>query len=193
MKKIFLLLTIAVLSFSNIHAQTIVGKWKCSNDILEGLGLGFDSMKGDYTFYKDGRFKLYIKGRKRSGRQGGGVSLSAKPYKNTSSHTIMYIKASGTYNVENGRITTTVKPNNVKTYVSASSNPPRIPDAQTTNYEYYDMVRKDRSYGDSSYMSETQANMIREEKSYMWSWRNVSITLTPDSLVIGKAIKCRRK
>lgn len=51
---------------------------------------------------------------------------------------------------------------------------------------------QERSYDRASSVADVQSNMIRAKKYFMWSWRDLSVRQTPDSLVIGKIIKCSR-
>ena len=57
----FLLLAMAY----SVQAQDITGKWKCSKELLDRLQLRYDTMKGHYTFKKNGKFTLRIKGTKK--------------------------------------------------------------------------------------------------------------------------------
>ena len=104
----------------------------------------------------------------------------------------MYFKAKGRYKVENGRITTNVNPKDVKAYVDISAKPPKIADAKTSNLDYYITEISEDSYNSSATMADVQSTMIRAEKWFMWSWRDLSIRLTTDSLVIGRIIKCSK-
>ena len=82
-----------------------------------------------------------------------------------------------------------VKPKDVKVYVDEGANPPCIPDITTSDYEYRDIEDQRLRYNDNSYKASIQANMIKTEKWFMWSWRDLSVRQTGDSLVIGKIIK----
>lgn len=94
--------------------------------------------------------------------------------------------------IKDGKITTVVKPEDVKPYVSISEKQPRIPDTITSDYEYRMIEMKTRAYKEASLVADVQSNMIRAEKYFMWSWRDLSVRHTADSLVIGKIIKCSR-
>lgn len=77
----------------------------------------------------------------------------------------------------------------MKVYVDEGTNPPCIPDINTSDYEYREIEAQRRRYNDNSYKANIQANMIKAEKWFMWSWRDLSVRQTGDSLVIGKIIK----
>ena len=107
----------------SMSAQDITGKWECSKELLDRLQLRYDTMKGHYTFKKNGKFTLRIKGTK------------------------------------------------------------------TNDFDYSMIQFYNKLYDSDSSQADIQANMIRAEKWFMWSWRDLSVRQTGDSLVIGKIIK----
>lgn len=192
MKKLNIIFFLLLGLVTAVQAQDIVGKWKCSKEILDRLNLGYEVINGYYTFSKNGKFKLKIKGSKSITRFNTGIDQFSKIYKTPSKHRNFYIKASGKYMIKDGKITTVVKPEDVKPYVSISEKQPRIPDTSTSDYEYRMIEMKTRAYNEASLVADVQSNMIRAEKYFMWSWRDLSVRQTADSLVIGKIIKCSR-
>lgn len=78
MIRLLLIFTVMLLTLSNVSAQDITGKWKCSKEILGRLNLGYDYINGYYKFYRNGKFKLLVKGRKRTGRYRGGSAARSK-------------------------------------------------------------------------------------------------------------------
>lgn len=177
----------------SMQAQDITGKWKCSKEILDRLNLGYEDISGHYTFYKNGKFKLRIKGNKRTRRYNTGIGQNAKTYTTHSNHRNLSIKASGKYMVKDGKITTVVRPKDVKSYVDISARQPKIPDTSTGDYEYRKIAMQELHYDKASSVADVQSNMIRAEKYFMWSWRDLSVRQEGDSLVIGKIIKCSKK
>ena len=107
----------------SMSAQDITGKWECSKELLDRLQLRYDTMKGHYTFKKNGKFTLRIKGTK------------------------------------------------------------------TNDFDYSMIQFYNKLYDSDSSQADIQANMIRAEKWFMWSWRDLSVRQTADSLIIGKIIK----
>lgn len=95
--------------------------------------------------------------------------------------------------VKDGKITTVVRPKDVKSYVDISAQQPKIPNTSTGDYEYRKIAMQELHYDNASSISDVQSNMIRAEKYFMWSWRDLSVRQEGDSLVIGKIIKCSRK
>ena len=178
----------------SMQAQDITGKWKCSTEILDRLNLGYEDISGHYTYYKNGKFKLRIKGRKRTLRSSVGVDhIESKPYRIHSQQRTMSIKASGRYVINGGRITTKIRPKDVKTYVDISARQPKPLDMNSGKYSMIQHDIQERSYDRASSIADVQSNMIRAEKYFMWSWRDLSVRQEGDSLVIGKIIKCSRK
>lgn len=193
MKKLRLILVLLLGMVASMQAQDITGKWKCSKEILDRLNLGYEDISGHYTFYKNGKFKLRIKGNKRTRRYNTGIGQNAKTYTTHSNHRNLSIKASGKYMVKDGKITTVVRPKDVKSYVDISARQPKIPDTSTGDYEYRKIAMQELHYDKASSVADVQSNMIRAEKYFMWSWRDLSVRQEGDSLVIGKIIKCSRK
>lgn len=182
----FLLLSVAY----SMSAQDITGKWECSKELLDRLQLRYDTMKGHYTFKKNGKFTLRIKGTKTIIKNYGGINLRTnKFYTRHSTYRPLSIKVSGKYVVKDGKVSAYVKLKDVKVNVGISARTPRIPDADTNDFDYSMIQFYNKLYDSDSSQADIQANMIRAEKWFMWSWRDLSVRQTGDSLIIGKIIK----
>ena len=182
----FLLLSVAY----SMSAQDITGKWECSKELLDRLQLRYDTMKGHYTFKKNGKFTLRIKGTKTIIKNYGGINLRTnKFYTRHSTYRPLSIKVSGKYVVKDGKVSAYVKLKDVKVNVGISARTPRIPDADTNDFDYSMIQFYNKLYDSDSSQADIQANMIRAEKWFMWSWRDLSVRQTADSLIIGKIIK----
>ena len=174
----------------SMSAQDITGKWECSKELLDRLQLRYDTMKGQYTFKKNGKFTLRIKGTKTIIKNYGGINLRTnKFYTRHSTYRPLSIKVSGKYVVKDGKVSAYVKLKDVKVNVGISARTPRIPDADTNDFDYSMIQFYNKLYDSDSSQADIQANMIKAEKWFMWSWRDLSVRQTGDSLVIGKIIK----
>ena len=174
----------------SMSAQDITGKWECSKELLDRLQLRYDTMKGHYTFKKNGKFTLRIKGTKNIMKYSGGIALrSNKFYTSHSTHRPLSIKVSGKYVVKDGKVSAYVKLKDVRVNVGISARLPRIPDANTNEFDYRMTNFYNDLYNKDSFETDIQSNMIRAEKWFMWSWRDLSVRQTADSLIIGKIIK----
>lgn len=174
----------------SVQAQDITGKWKCSKELLDRLQLHNDNIKGYYTFKKNGKFKLRIKGTKTIIKNYGGIELRTnKFYTRHSTYRPLSIKVSGKYEVKDGKVSAYVKLKDVKVYVGISARLPRIPDANTSEYDYRMTQFYNERYDFDTSETDIQANMIKAEKWFMWSWRDLSVRQAGDSLIIGKIIK----
>ena len=91
--------------------------------------------------------------------------------------------------VKDGKVSAYVKLKDVKVNVGISARTPRIPDADTNDFDYSMIQFYNKLYDSDSSQADIQANMIRAEKWFMWSWRDLSVRQTADSLIIGKIIK----
>ena len=119
MKRFCIIFFLLLAMTYSAQAQDITGKWKCSKELLDRLQLRYDTMKGHYTFKKNGKFTLRIKG----------------------------------------------------------------------DFDYSMIQFYNKLYDSDSSQADIQANMIKAEKWFMWSWRDLFVRQTGDSLVIGKIIK----
>ena len=174
----------------SMSAQDITGKWECSKELLDRLQLRYDTMKGHYTFKKNGKFILRIKGTKTIIKNYGGINLRTnKFYTRHSTYRPLSIKVSGKYEVKDGKVSAYVKQKDVKVNVGISARLPRIPDANTNEFDYRMTNFYNDLYNKDSFETDIQSNMIRAEKWFMWSWRDLSVRQTADSLIIGKIIK----
>ena len=174
----------------SVQAQDITGKWKCSKELLGRLQLRYDNIKGYYVFKKNGKFILMIKGTKTIIKNYGGINLRTnKFYTRHSTYRPLSIKVSGKYEVKDGKVSAYVKLKDVKVNVGISARTPRIPDADTNDFDYSMIQFYNKLYDSDSSQADIQANMIRAEKWFMWSWRDLSVRQTADSLIIGKIIK----
>ena len=174
----------------SMSAQDITGKWKCSKELLGRLQLRYDNIKGYYVFKKNGKFILRIKGTKTIIKNYGGINLRTnKFYTRHSTYRPLSIKVSGKYEVKDGKVSAYVKQKDVKVNVGISARLPRIPDANTNEYDYRMTDFYNDLYNKDSFDTDIQSNMIRAEKWFMWSWRDLSVRQTADSLIIGKIIK----
>ena len=174
----------------SMSAQDITGKWECSKELLDRLQLRYNTIKGHYTFKKNGKFTLRIKGTKNIMKYSGGIALrSNKFYTSHSTHRPLSIKVSGKYVVKDGKVSAYVKLKDVKVNVGISARLPRIPDANTNEFDYRMTNFYNDLYNKDSFETDIQSNMIRAEKWFMWSWRDLSVRQTADSLIIGKIIK----
>ena len=174
----------------SMSAQDITGKWECSKELLDRLQLRYDNIKGYYVFKKNGKFILMIKGTKTIIKNYGGINLRTnKFYTRHSTYRPLSIKVSGKYEVKDGKVSAYVKQKDVKVNVGISARLPRIPDANTNEYDYRMTNFYNDLYNKDSFDTDIQSNMIRAEKWFMWSWRDLSVRQTADSLIIGKIIK----
>ena len=105
MKRFYIIFFLLLAMAYSVQAQDITGKWKCSKELLDRLQLRYDTMKGHYTFKKNGKFTLRIKGTKNIMKYSGGIALrSNKFYTSHSTHRPLSIKVSGKYVVKDGKV-----------------------------------------------------------------------------------------
>ena len=192
MKKVMFILTAILMMVVSANAKGITGKWKCSKEFIEGLGLHYDQMKGHYKFKKDGTFTVKINGIERTvaysetGRGPKADITHANPRQ-------MYIKVKGTYKIVNDSISTTVRPEDVKCYIQPGRDYPDPPDASDNKYALIEKKWKQDLYDREVFWSETQAQTVKNELMHVWRWDKEPVVITKKTLSIGNKATFKRK
>ncbi len=194
MKKILLLLLL-LLTISHTNAQGIVGKWRCTHEFLQDLGLRYENMQGYYVFKKNGKFTVKISGNNKITNARRYDYFNGKEYTMYAKHAnfrIMSVKAKGRYKIVDGRITTYVKSNSAKCYVSPGYEQPEINGTEGV-YAQLELWGLDTNYSSASVMADFQEKTIKKEKRGLWTWTNASLHFHGDTLTVGKFIRMVRK
>lgn len=121
MRKLLFIIVSVLCLFPSVRAQSIVGKWKCPKEFLNSFDLSYyyEDLKGYCKFTKDGKFTMKIKGSYQVDWPSGNFDYVWKKPNRTKSakYQNMYIKATGTYKIENNRITTTIGEDGLYCYI----------------------------------------------------------------------------
>ncbi|MDE6807472.1 MAG: hypothetical protein K2I98_03310 [Prevotella sp.] len=192
MKRFCLIITLIVSTFSAANAGGITGKWKCSKEFIDGLGLYYDQMKGHYKFKKNGTFIVEINGVERTVAFSE-VSRGLKAKFIHANHRQMYIKVKGTYKIVNDSISTTVRPEDVKCYIQPGQDYPAPPDANDNRYTLAEKEWKQDLYDKEVFWSETQAQTVKNELMHIWIWNKEPVTVNKKTLTIGNKTTFTRK
>lgn len=160
-------------ALSYTHAQSIVGKWKCSKEFLELLGLNSNNIRGRYRFRKDSTFTVSI-------NAGSMRWPSGNPNRS------VYVVAKGRYSIANNKITTFVKPDDIDCNVDFNVEDPDFPPSGM--WRRVSAATYDSNMAEASFQEAT----LRREKYFLWKWLNAPFMLKKDSLVIGGLIELRR-
>ena len=126
---------------SSAQARGIVGKWYCTNAFLDSLGQAyyFDDINGSIEFKEDGRFTLLIDGSQLVSRSSSaaGKAWGTPSYmkRKKAIYRNLYVKVAGSYQVHDGRITTTVSPKDVVCFVSSGRESPKLADMDASELE----------------------------------------------------------
>lgn len=176
---------------SSAQARGIVGKWYCTNAFLDSLGQAyyFDDINGSIEFKEDGRFTLLIDGSQLVSRSSSaaGKAWGTPSYmkRKKAIYRNLYVKVAGSYQVHDGRITTTVSPKDVVCFVSSGRESPKLADMDDSELEARWKQHRQLVYEQAETNSERQANTIKTEKEYLWVWNNEPIVITADSISVG--------
>lgn len=191
MKKLLSLFYLTVSLLMSVQAKGIVGKWYCTNAYLDSLGLAyyFDDINGSIEFKEDGRFTLLIDGSQLVSRSSSaaGKAWGTPSYmkRKKAIYRNLYVKVAGSYQVHDGRITTTVSPKDVVCFVSSGRESPKLADMDDSELEARWKQHRQLVYEQAETNSERQANTIKTEKEYLWVWNNEPIVITADSISVG--------
>ena len=192
MKKYYLIITIIIGLVSTANAGGITGKWKCSKEFIDSLGLYYDQMKGHYKFKKNGTFTVEINGVERT-TSFGEVGSGVKPVYVHAKHRQMYIKVKGTYKIVNDSISTTVRPEDVKCHIQPGQDYPEVPDANDGRYAMLDKEWQQRMYDREVFWNETQAQTVKTELMHVWIWDKEPVKVGKKTLTIGDKATFIRK
>ena len=191
MKKLILATLVLFSLFQSVQARGIVGKWYCTNAFLDSLGQAyyFDDINGSIEFKEDGRFALLIDGSQLVSRSSSaaGKAWGTPSYmkRKKAIYRNLYVKVAGSYQVHDGRITTTVSPKDVVCFVSSGRESPKLADMDDSELEARWKQHRQLVYEQAETNSERQANTIKTEKEYLWVWNNEPIVITADSISVG--------
>lgn len=191
MKKLILAALVLFSLFQSVQARGIVGKWYCTNAFLDSLGQAyyFDDINGSIEFKEDGRFTLLIDGSQLVSRSSSaaGKAWGTPSYmkRKKAIYRNLYVKVAGSYQVHDGRITTTVSPKDVVCFVSSGRESPKLADMDDSELEARWKQHRQLVYEQAETNSERQANTIKTEKEYLWVWNNEPIVITADSISVG--------
>ena len=192
MKKYYLIITIIIGLVSTANAGGITGKWKCSKEFINSLGVYYDEMNGHYKFKKNGTFTVKINGVKRTVAYGD-TGRELKADITHAKHRQMYIKVKGTYKIVNDSISTTVRPEDVKCYIQPGQDCPTPPDANDNRYvqstKYFEQLLYDREV----LWNETQAQTVKNELMHLWIWDKEPVKVGKKTLTIGDKATFIRK
>lgn len=191
MKKLILATLVLFSLFQSVQARGIVGKWYCTNAFLDSLGQAyyFDDINGSIEFKEDGWFTLLIDGSQLVSRSSSaaGKAWGTPSYmkRKKAIYRNLYVKVAGSYQVHDGRITTTVSPKDVVCFVSSGRESPKLADMDDSELEARWKQHRQLVYEQAETNSERQANTIKTEKEYLWVWNNEPIVITADSISVG--------
>ena len=192
MKKVLFILTAILTIALSANAKGITGKWKCSKEFLDGLELGYSDMHGHYKFKKNGTFTLKINGIERTSSFAE-VGSGRKPVYVHAKHRQMYIKVKGTYKIENDRISTIVRLEDVKCHIQPGQDYPAPPDVNDSRWAVAMKNFEQHMYDQELVWNEAQKQTVKNEKMHIWTWDKEPITLTKETLTVGdKAVFKRR-
>lgn len=197
--RIFISTIVSLLFFIvSVQAQDIVGKWYCSNEFLDSLGVSsyYDDLSGSIEFNKDATFVLRIEG---SGLVSRSSAFTEKAWgtplhrRRKTRYRNLFVRVKGTFCVESGRVTTTVVPQDVICYVGSGRKSQNLSDVEDDEFEMKWKLFQQSAYENAESNAERMANTIKTERKHLWEWNNEHIMVTDDSLLVGNGKKFIKK
>lgn len=185
MKRVLSLSCIVFALCMSSHAQTIVGKWECTPEFLDGMGLKYDELRGYCKFKKNGLFEIKINGMKRMVRTSLVSNFGKRPVKVSSVHRMMRIKVKGSFAVEDGRISTVVAPEDVHCFIDPGLELPKEPDVADSDYAVRRREMEQRRYDRAAFEANVQAQTVKNDLMRSWRWKGEPLEVTEKSLLVG--------
>ena len=176
-----LLLTIVLSLFcACAFPQKITGKWKPLPEVSNGFSSVYESVDCSYNFKKNGELIIKIKGSRNLDK---GYAIPEKK------HLLQgVVEIKGKYVIQDGKISSFVENEGVKTYASDSKS--NYGSLMTDSVSY--IVKTFREEDRNSKRLENELRRRLLDTRYLWDWDNEPIAITKEELVIGEKLKCRR-
>ena len=169
-------------------AKSVKGKWQCAKDFIQAIDMKyyFPHLKGTYKFKDDGTFTARFEGIKRYAYRGETMYGAKLINWGENVSKLAYIKVKGTYQIVDGKMTTKVRPKDVKCFFDQGRDHPDIEESDLQNVapRYYDMKVSWYEQREKTY--ERMGNTIRREWMHLWVWNQEPVTVTPNQLLIGQ-------
>ena len=179
-KRITSLVVLVLLSIQLTFAQRLEGKWQCTKESLQEMGLGYAGIKGKCTFKKNGTFTLVIKGRSLLGH-------NYWPFRT------MSVKVSGKYAVEGNSIMSTIDAKDIKVYVQPEKDDPDLDPETEAKRRYTTWDAASRRYEMLLQNCEVQEQTIREKILELWTWNGLPVSYAgKNNVSIGNLIKLKK-
>jgi hypothetical protein len=160
--------------------QKITGKWKPLPEVSNGFSSVYESVDCSYNFKKNGELIIKIKGLRNLDK---GYAIPEKK------HLLQgEVEIKGKYVIQDGKISSFVENEGVKTYASDSKS--NYGSLMTDSVSY--IVKTFREEDRNSKRLENELRRRLLDTRYLWDWDNEPITITKEELVIGEKLKCRR-
>ena len=174
-RKIIVMVMLTITIITTANAQSVVGKWQCTKEFIESLGLGYWNLEEYCKFKKNGTFKAKLHRKRFTKSSSGGIEQNKS----------VLVNIYGTYRIENNQLSTTVTYNDVSCYVeSLHDKNPYIDkqDEETNNMRM--QARREVAYDNEMNMSERIADNIKNSVVQQWNWRNKPLEVTKNGLTI---------
>ena len=194
MKKMMLVIMALVMLLPLAQARGIVGKWYCSQTVLDSLGVGiYPKITGYYKFKDDGTFTVRISGELQMERPGDFSPVwTRKPPKwrrTNAKYQTLLIKVKGSYTTDGNAITTKVDSGDVDVYIDTGLDYPEDTGIWASRGEIYWKVHNQRRYEAAESHASVHAATIRRERMHVWRWTAEPLSVTADSLRIGSKFR----
>ena len=178
----------------NIPLSDIVGKWKCTKELIGALRTGYDDLKGYCQFNEDGTFKVKLH---RPRYTKGKVGKTTRRYRNK----VVIIKLTGTYSIEGNRISTKVNKKDVSCYVELRGNTgyinvefenPYIDEPRLTYSEDKGNMRvqsvREQAYDIEAGLGATEEEFVETKVYRAWKWKNMPLTMRGEAIATDNHI-----
>lgn len=178
--RFFCICLLYLFSLNLSFAQQLIGKWKCSEDTMLEMGLGYKSISGKCHFKKNGTFTIRIKGRS---------LLGHKFWR----YQTMSAKVKGKYILDGNNITSMINTDAIKVDVDSGMEDPELNQKtkEAEKYTTWDSAR--RTYEMELYYCGVQEQVIKEKILNLWTWNKLQIShADTGNIYIGNMIMLKK-
>lgn len=165
---------------SSVFAQKVTGKWEALPEVCNQFSTVYESVDCSYKFKKNGDLIIKIKGLRNLDK---GYDISEKK------HLLQgVVEIKGKYAIQDGKISSSVENECVKTYASDSKS--NYGSLLTDSVSF--IVK---TFHQEDLNSKRMENELRQKLldcRFFWDWDNEPIFITEKELVIGDKLKCKR-
>lgn len=185
-RKIIVMVMLTITIITTANAQSVVGKWQCTKEFIESLGLGYWNLEGYCKFKKNGTFKAKLHRKQVVKRKNNKTGKIERKF-NTRA---ISISIAGAYDVKEGQMSTTVTEKGISCYVEpdeyATKENPYIDERSEEMWNMRAQSRREIAYDNAINMADRISNEIKKNILQGLNVQQQPIMITESAVAIGE-------